>query len=137
MQALMSLTIGPLSKRSGVNIETIRYYERIGLIARAPRSEGRHRLYGSDDVMRLVFIRRSRAIGFSLDDIRNLLKLADRGHTCGEVRELTLAHVAGIQAKIADLERMAHLLRETAARCEGGTAPDSPIIETLFHSPAN
>ena len=133
----MSLTIGPLSKRSAVNIETIRYYERIGLIPKAARSEGRHRLYGSDDIKRLVFIRRSREIGFSLADIRNLLELADRGRGCGEVREMTLAHVACIQGKIADLERMAQLLSDTAAHCAGGTAPDCPIIETLFHPAAS
>lgn len=129
--SVVTLTIGPLSKRSGVNVETIRYYERIGLIPPAVRSEGRTRHYGDDDVKRLVFIRRSREIGFSLDDIRNLLKLAERGHSCGDVRQMALAHVERIRGKITDLERMEHLLLETASKCEGGTAPDCPILEAI------
>ena len=127
----MNITIGILSERSGVNVETIRYYERIGLMPVPPRSEGRHRLYGGDDIKRAIFIRRSRELGFSLDEVRNLLALAEHGRSCGEVRHMTLAHAARIRDKIADLERIERLLRETAAQCDGGQAPECPVLEVL------
>jgi MerR family mercuric resistance operon transcriptional regulator len=127
----MRITIGKLSERSGVKVETIRYYERTGLMPVPSRTEGRHRVYGADDIQRLSFIRRSRELGFSLDDIRNLLALAGRGHSCGEVRRMTLAHVARIRGKIADLERMERLLRDTASQCEGGQAPECPVLDVL------
>jgi MerR family mercuric resistance operon transcriptional regulator len=127
----MRITIGVLSERSGAKVETIRYYERIGLIPVPMRTEGRHRLYGADDIKRVIFIRRSRGLGFSLDDIRNLLALAERGRSCGEVRQMALAHGARIRDRIADLERMERLLRDTASRCEGGQAPACPILDVL------
>lgn len=127
----MRLTIGPLSKRSGVNVETIRYYERIGLIPLPMRSERQTRHYDDDDVKRLVFIRRSREIGFSLDDIRNLLKLAERGQSCGDVQQMALAQAGHIREKITDLERMELLLLETASKCEGGKAHECPILDAI------
>ena len=124
--------IGALSKRTGVNIETIRYYERIGVMPAPPRTEGGQRVYDDDHVKRLSFIRRCRALGFSLDDIRALLKLVDGGdHTCGEVYDMTVAHIADIRAKITDLKRMERVLKDMAARCAGGDVPDCPILEAL------
>src|SRR3546814_2350116 len=83
--------IGDLSGRTGVNIETIRYYERIGIMPEPPRSAGRQRVYDSGHIKRLAFIRRSRELGFSLDEVRALLTLVDGGdYTCGEVHEMTL-----------------------------------------------
>jgi MerR family mercuric resistance operon transcriptional regulator len=125
------LTIGALSERSGVNIETIRYYERADLLPAPPRTQGGHRIYGSDSFKRLVFIRRSRELGFTLDEIRNLLGLMGGGHTCGEVRAVALAHLKRIRVKIADLRRMERTLAATAARCEGGDTPECPILEAL------
>jgi MerR family transcriptional regulator, mercuric resistance operon regulatory protein len=127
----MWITIGKLSERSGVKVETIRYYERIGLIPLPVRTEGRHRLYRGEDIKRVMFIRRGRDLGFSLEDIRSLLALAGRGRGCGEVRQLTLAHAARIRERIADLARMEQLLRHTAAQCEGGQAPACPILDVL------
>lgn len=124
--------IGELSRRSGVNIETIRYYEKIGILPPPPRTEGGHRLYGDDHLKRLMFIRRSRELGFTLDEIRNLLGLVEGGYTCGEVKNAALAHLNDIRRKIADLRRMERTLSETAARCEGGDAPECPIMEALF-----
>ncbi|MDH3920601.1 MAG: MerR family transcriptional regulator, partial [Rhodospirillales bacterium] len=90
----MPLTIGALSKNTGCNIETIRYYERIGLLPAPPRSAGGHRLYGEVLLKRLTFIRRGRELGFTLDDIRGLLGLVDGGaYTCAEVKALTLDHL--------------------------------------------
>lgn len=131
----MSLTIGGLSKRSGCNIETIRYYERVGLLPPPPRSPGGHRLYEQAHVQRLTFVRRSRDLGFSLQDIRGLLALVDGDTvTCGEVRAVTLEHTRSIRRKIADLRQMERALRDIAAQCEGADSPDCPIIESLFVS---
>jgi MerR family transcriptional regulator, mercuric resistance operon regulatory protein len=127
----LALTIGRLAHHSGVNIETIRYYERIGLVPQPPRSDGGHRHYAAADIARLAFIRRARELGFGLEEVRSLVALAARGHGCGEARALTLAHLARIRAKIADLERMALVLERTAAGCAGGEVPDCPIIQTL------
>lgn len=134
MKDRRELTIGVLSEGSSVNIETIRYYERIGLMPAPPRSQGGHRLYGGEHRKRLAFIRRSRELGFTLDEIRNLLGLVEGGYTCGEVRDAALTHLKDIRRKIADLRRMERTLAETAARCEGGTAPECPIVDVLSAS---
>lgn len=126
-----TFTIGKLSRLTGVNIETVRYYERIKMLPAPPRTEGGRRIYGPGQVQRLKFIRRSRELGFTLDEIRNLLGLVEGGHACGEVQDAALAHLKTIRLKIADLQRMERTLADTAARCEGGTAPDCPIIEVL------
>ena len=128
------LTIGVLARRTGVGIETIRYYERRHLLPAPPRTAGGHRLYRGEHVKRLIFIRRSRALGFSLDEIRTLLRLVDDGAPCGEVRAVAQDHLERIRAKIGDLERMARALADTAARCEGGSAPRCPIVEDLLNA---
>jgi MerR family mercuric resistance operon transcriptional regulator len=130
----VSFTIGRLAHHSGVTIETIRYYERIGLVPQPRRSAGGHRHYTDAEIARLAFIRRARELGFGLNEVRSLVALASRGHGCGEVRRLTLAHLARIRAKIVDLERMALVLESTAAGCAGGEVPDCPIIEALGHT---
>lgn len=129
------LGIGALSKRAGCNIETIRYYEKCGLLPAPPRTKGGHRLYGEGHLKRLVFIRRSRELGFSLDEVRALLGLVDRGdYTCGEVKALTLDHLQTVREKIKDLRRLEKTLAGISSRCEGGTVPECPIIEALFSS---
>ncbi len=126
-------TIGALSKGTGCKIETIRYYERIGLLPKPPRSPGGHRLYQDDHLRRLTFIRRCRELGFTLDEVRGLLRLVDGGaYTCAEVKTLTLDHVAEVRRKLADLRRMKRVLEEMAAECEGGEVPECPIIDALF-----
>jgi MerR family transcriptional regulator, mercuric resistance operon regulatory protein len=126
------MTIGALSERTGVNIETIRYYERIGLMPAPPRSEGRRRLYDDAHRQRLIFVRRSRTLGFSLVQIRELLGL-QRGHnlSCGEVKLLTEQHLADIRGKIKDLQRLQRVLGDLAARCHPDRIPDCPILEAL------
>ena len=127
------LTRGVIAKRTGVNIETVRYYERIGLLPEPPRSAGGHRLYDEDLLRRLNFIRRSRELGFTLDEVRGLLRLVDGGdYTCGEVEILTRAHLGEVRHKLADLKRMEKVLREMVARCEGGEVPECPVIDALF-----
>ncbi|HSY86506.1 MAG TPA: helix-turn-helix domain-containing protein, partial [Verrucomicrobiae bacterium] len=128
-------TIGALSKRTGVNIETIRFYERVGILPKAPRSAGGHRIYNQGHLMRLGFVRRSRELGFSLDEVRGLLQLVDGGrYTCAEVKAVTLDHLADIRRKIADLRRLEQTLAEVAGKCRGGKVPDCPVIEALFDS---
>jgi len=127
-----ALPIGHLSKRTGVVPETIRYYEHIGLLPAPPRSTGGHRVYRDVHLRRLVFIRRSRELGFSLQEIRTLLGMVDGGYTCGEVRELTLGHLDEVRQKIADLQRLEQTLEQVALHCDGGTVPECPVIDSLF-----
>ena len=124
-------TIGRLAARSGVKVETIRYYERIGLVRQPPRSAGGHRLYTDADVHRLVFIRRSRELGFSLEAVRTLLGPVDGGHTCAEVRAVAAEHLTDIRRKIADLRRMERTLADMVEQCERGDTPGCPIVDSL------
>jgi MerR family mercuric resistance operon transcriptional regulator len=125
--------IGALSKRTGCNVETIRYYERIGLMPPPARSEGGHRLYAEARARRLGFIRRTRQLGFTLDEIRTLLKLVDGGrHTCAQVKRITVHHLQRVRAKVTDLRKIERVLREMAAQCDGGRVPKCPVIGALF-----
>ncbi|HET6622079.1 MAG TPA: helix-turn-helix domain-containing protein [Dongiaceae bacterium] len=125
-------TIGALSENTGVNVETIRYYERIGLLPPPPRSAGRQRIYGDAHCQRLVFIRRARELGFSLEEVRTLLGLgASHDMTCAAVRSLTQHHVAAIREKVRDLRRLERTLSDLAARCQGDTVPACPILDAL------
>jgi len=127
------LTRGALAVHARCNIETIRYYERVGLLPPPPRSAGGHRLYGEGLVRRVNFVRRSRDLGFSIEHIRELLRLVDGGaYTCGEVEKLARDHVREIRRKIADLRRLQRVLETMAARCSGDAVPDCPIIDALF-----
>ena len=137
MKAMDVLSIGKLSQQSGVNIETIRYYEKIGVMPAPGRSAGGFRIYEPDHLKRLSFVRRGRQLGFSLDEIRNLLRLVDgHGHTCAEVHALMLSHLAEIRRKIRDLRRLQRAMAEMAARCSGESVPECPIVDALFDAPA-
>jgi MerR family transcriptional regulator, mercuric resistance operon regulatory protein len=125
------LAIGALSEQTGVHVETIRYYEREGLLPGAPRTAGGHRVFGEAHRRRLLFIRRSRELGFSGAEVRALLRLVDGGYSCGEVRDLTLRHLADVRAKIADLRRLEKTLATISSKCAGGDLPDCPIVEAL------
>jgi MerR family mercuric resistance operon transcriptional regulator len=128
-----NLTIGALSKRTGVNIETIRYYERIGMLPAPPRTAGGHRIYDRERAKRLGFVKRSRELGFSLDEIRAMLSLVDGGgYTCAEVREMTVRHRNDVRRKIADLRKMERALGHMISQCSGDTVPDCPIINELM-----
>jgi MerR family mercuric resistance operon transcriptional regulator len=130
---LAEIRIGDLSHRTGCNIETIRYYERVGLLPHPPRSPSRYRLYDSNDVRRLTFVRRSRELGFSLDEVRALLAVsANSGQeTCAEVRDLAAHHLEDIRAKIADLRAMERVLADSVRRCDAGEDPGCPLIDAL------
>src|SRR5262245_43576180 len=127
-----NLLIGELSKRSGVNIETIRYYERIKMLPVPPRTASGRRVYGLHDARILAFIRRSRELGFSLAEIRALLRLgAPEKASCREVRAIAAHHLGDIRAKLSDLKRLERLLARTVARCSGKMAPDCPVLDIL------
>jgi MerR family transcriptional regulator, mercuric resistance operon regulatory protein len=130
-KAPTELTIGALSEQTGVNVETIRYYEREGLLPSAARTAGGHRVFDEAHLRRLIFIRRSRELGFSGTEVRTLLGLVDGGYTCGEVRDLTLRHIVSVRSKIADLRRLEKTLTTISSKCAGGDTPDCPIVEAL------
>lgn len=124
--------IGKLSRLSGVNIETIRYYEKIGLVPKPQRTRNGRRSYGATDIRTLCFVRRGRELGFTLNEVRALLALGGPGRaSCGEVRSVAAHHLADIRAKIADLSKLERLLSKTIAKCSGSRAPDCPVIDIL------
>jgi MerR family mercuric resistance operon transcriptional regulator len=130
---MSELTIGTLAKRTGVNIETIRYYERIGMIPPPPRSAGGQRRYEEAHLRRLAFVRRCRELGFPLDEIRALLALVDGDdYSCAEVRDMTVRQLDAVRLRIADLRVMERTLDTMAAACEGGAVPNCPIVDALF-----
>ncbi|MCT9000149.1 MerR family transcriptional regulator [Chelativorans intermedius] len=121
-----------LARRTGCNIETVRYYEKIGLMPEPPRSAAGYRLYDEDHVSRLRFVLRARELGFAIDEVRDLLGLVDSGtQTCAEVKERTERHLSDVRARIADLRRIEKVLAATAARCTGERVPECPVLEAL------
>lgn len=122
-----------LARRTGCNLETVRYYEKVGLLPEPPRTASGYRSYDSTHERRLRFVLRARELGFSLDEIRELLRLVDeRDRPCAEARDVAAVHLADVQTKIADLKRMERVLKDVVARCGDGTLPECPLIETLF-----
>ena len=136
LQPPATLSIGELSRRTGVNIETIRYYERIKMLPAPPRTANGRRVYGPAETRSLSFIRRSRELGFTLDEIRALLALSgdDGAEVCAEARELAAGHLADVRAKIADLRAMERALADAVRRCDACEAPGCPLIDTLSRS---
>ena len=130
------LTRGKLSEQSGCNAETIRYYERIGLLPDPPRSDSGYRMYNNSHVSRLRFIQRARELGFSAERIRGLLDLSDnpKEHTRAEVKELTETHIQEVAQKIRDLQRLRSRLKSISSHCDGAkeSARDCPILISLF-----
>lgn len=125
--------IGAMSRETGVNIETIRYYERIEIMPKPDRTEGGNRQYNRDQFKRLFFIKRCRELGFSIEEIKALLWMVDQAEfTCGEVHEMTIEHLANVKKKISDLRRLEKSLKTMAAECSKGDIPECPIIDTLF-----
>jgi MerR family mercuric resistance operon transcriptional regulator len=125
------IAIGELSRRTGCNIETVRYYERIGLLPK-PSRRGTYRCYEPEDVGRLAFVRRARELGFTLDEVRTLLTLATGGQdACADVREIAATHLAAVQAKIVDLRAMESALAQAVRGCDAGEMAGCPVIDAL------
>jgi MerR family mercuric resistance operon transcriptional regulator len=126
------IPIGELSRLTDVNIETIRFYEKIKMLPVPLRTEGGHRVYGPKETRALAFIRRGRELGFTLDEIRALLNLGGpESASCAEVRKIAKHHLDDIRAKINDLVKLERLLAKTIARCSGKSVPDCPILDIL------
>ena len=121
-----------LARATGCNLETIRYYENIGVMPDPPRTVKGFRVYGEAHVRRLGFVMRMRELGFSLEEVRGFLTLVDGGtQTCAEVLERTKSHLGTVRAKISDLQRIEKVLAETAAQCSGDDVPECPVLDAL------
>jgi MerR family mercuric resistance operon transcriptional regulator len=126
------IAIGELSRQTGVNIETIRYFERVGMLVTPPRTGGGRRIYDSGHVRVLSFIRRARELGFSPAEVRAILALGGPGAAnCGEVREIAAHHLEQVRAKLVDLAHLETLLASTVERCAGDAAPDCAVMNML------
>ena len=126
-------TIGQLAKAANVNLETIRYYERRGLIPEPPRNFSGHRQYSDDAVMRTKFIKRSQALGFTLKEISEILSLRmEPGTTCGDIKSRVEAKIVDVEQKIADLKKIRGALLQMVGKCTGkGPVGECPILESL------
>jgi Cu(I)-responsive transcriptional regulator len=126
------LTIGTMAEATGTKVETIRWYEKVGLIAAPARTGGNYRAYAPEDLARLSFIRRARDLGFSLDQVRALLDLAaQRESDCGTVDVIATEHLAEVDRKLADLAALRRELARLIATCGGGVVADCRILEAL------
>ncbi|THD42838.1 MAG: MerR family transcriptional regulator [Bradyrhizobium sp.] len=128
--------IGILAKRAGANAPTIRYYEQIGLLRRPDRQDGNQRRYSDEDVGRLTFIRRCRAFGFSIDQVRRLAALVeDRSRSCVEARDIAQAHLAEVRAKLRELRALeksfAGFVADCDAKCAGALGPQCAVLDEL------
>lgn len=128
----MRLKIGDLAKATGTKVETVRYYERIGLMPPAERTSANYRSYTSAHIDRLHFIRHGRGLGFDIADIRSLLALADQpGRDCAEVDRIASGHLQAVEAKIAQLKVLKKELSRMIGRCRGGQVETCRIMEVL------
>jgi MerR family mercuric resistance operon transcriptional regulator len=131
------LSIGELARRTGVHIETIRYFEKVGLLDAPDRTEGGHRVYTEQHVRALSFIKRARELGFTPKEVRTMLELGGPGEACcDEVQEIALHHLEQVRSKMADLARLERLLASTVERCSGGHVSDCPVIDMLESAPS-
>ena len=128
-----AMTIGQVARQAGVGVETVRFYEREGLLEEPPRRESGYRQYTQDVIGRIQFIKRAKDLGFSLKEIGELLSLrVDPETTCGEVKQRAEAKMADIDAKLRDLQRMKEALATLVAACSGsGPTSQCPILDAL------
>lgn len=130
------MNIGNASRASGVSVKMVRHYESIGILPKAERTEGNYRLYGSNEVHTLRFIKRARDLGFSMEDIRALLGLwQSKSRRSASVKKIVGAHVEDLKRKIAELESMVKTLEHLAHHCHGDHRPECPILDDLAKSP--
>jgi Cu(I)-responsive transcriptional regulator len=124
--------IGLASKASGVSVKMIRHYEAIGLLKKVARTQANYRLYGDADVHTLRFVKRARLLGFSIDDIRELLSLwQNKSRPSASVKRIAAGHVQDLQRRIAEMQAMASTLGHLMHNCHGDQRPDCPILEDL------
>ena len=126
------ITRGELARRTGVNIETIRYFENIGVLATPDRTEGGHRVYDEEHVRTLGFVRRARNLGFTPQEVRAILALGGPGKACcAEVRTIAEHHLEQVRAKLADLVELERLLTATVEHCSGKPAPECAVMDLI------
>lgn len=126
------LTRGEVARRTGVNSETVRYFERVGILAAPQRTEGGHRIYDEQHVRTLAFVRRARNLGFSSDEVRTIVDLGGPGKaSCAEVRDIAEQHLEQVRAKIADLTEIERLLTMTIDHCSGRAVPECAVIDMI------
>lgn len=131
-----TLTIGQLARQTGAKAETIRYYEKIGLLKAPLRSEGNYRCYDAQDQRRLAFVRRARELGFSIEQIRELIAFSEqREHECSSVDGVVKAHIADIARKVHDLQALQGELERMIGNCPGGRMADCRVLEALQPMP--
>lgn len=131
------ITRGELARRTGVHIETIRYFENIGVLATPDRTEGGHRVYSEGHVRTLGFVRRARNLGFTPQEVRAILALGGPGKAgCAEVRAIAEHHLEQVRAKLADLVELERLLTGTVEHCSGKAAPDCAVMDLIEESRA-
>lgn len=127
--------IGEMSRKTGVHVETIRYYERIRLMPKPLRSEGGQRFYTEDHEKRLAFIRRCRSLDFPLSDIRFLLRVAEKNTpSCAEVEQFAGKHLERIRTKLKELRAMEKTLKQLVAECKHNKTPSCPVIEQFYQT---
>lgn len=127
----LRFAISDAARLTGVSVETIRYYERIALLPRPPRTPGGRRAFDGDGIQTLMFVKRSRELGFSLDDIRVLLALRASRPSCGDVKTLAARHLETVRRKLKSLREIEAGLSEIVALCPGGDSADCPILDVL------
>lgn len=128
----MTMKIGELARKTATKVETVRYYERIGLLGSPTRSEGNYRLYDAPALARLSFVRRARDLGFPLEQVRELLDLSDdRSRPCEAVDALARTHLDAVDRKITDLQMLRRELGNLLDQCSRGTIADCRIIDAL------
>ncbi|HUB45539.1 MAG TPA: Cu(I)-responsive transcriptional regulator [Acetobacteraceae bacterium] len=128
----MSLSIGDAAARSGVPAKTIRYYEQIGLIRPAERGANQYRSYSETDVAMLRFVGRARRLGFSVQELKQLVALyRDRGRASADVKAIAVQHIARIDHKLAELQTVRAALADLAEQCHGDARPDCPILDEM------
>lgn len=121
-----------MRRKTGCNLETIRYYEKVGLLPAPPRSANGYRVYSPGLVQRLQFILRARDLGYAMEEIRSLLSLTDTGaQTCGEVMMRTRSHLDDVRHRISDLQKIENTLAITLEKCTGGDMPECPVLDAL------
>ena len=125
------LTIGDLSRRTGVSVEAIRYYERLGLMPRPPRTQSGRRSFGPGELRTLAFIKRARQLDFSLDDVRKLLALRGADARCMDAKALASRHLGNLRAKIRHLEHMERTLAKAVDRCPGDASADCSVLQLI------
>jgi MerR family mercuric resistance operon transcriptional regulator len=125
------LTIGDLSRRTGVSVEAIRYYERLGLMPPPPRTQSGRRSFGPDELRTLAFIKSARQFDFSLDDVRKLLALRSADARCMEAKALANRHLGKVRAKLRHLEQLERMLAEAVGRCPGDASADCTVLQLI------